>query len=1039
MATIAEIRQQHPEYGDMGDAKLAVSLYRKFYSDMPMADYLTKVGVDRGDALYELREPGDKDGDYLRQQLSKKAAGETDEQVRERQDGSLSEQRPSGIVANIGAGIDIGANALLGAPVDFPVWVGNSLVNAGNAGIEMAGGGRPIPNIPDDLPGSRKRWERIQGDLGFTTPDEVAATTPAERLARSGAEATAMSVIPEAFAIKAGQVVQQLPRAVAAVPDALAALTGRSQTMGQFARNTAIAAGGGVGAEAAMDAAPDGWKPLAALGGGLSAAGLTHAVTELPALAGKGVQLAGRYLSPLTQGGREMLAGETLREAATSPGAALDALENAPRTLVEGSDPTTFQLTGDMGLGGLERGVSARAPAEFMARRAQQNEARLGAVDELQPGGAPEQVSNALRDRLAQIDEETYQAVEAATGRARKATEAIGEGTSANIAGGNIRASLEEARAAAKAQEDALWKAVDPDGTLTISPTNTTKRAADIQKETPASAKPPGGEEAAVYDVLRQYGDVVPFNELSALHTRLNEAMRAERDRFGDTATYRRMSQLNSAIFEDLNSGVVQRVAQEERAVTAGVMSVEQTAAHRVEQWLNDWNARKTQAAAGHDDLGAVGPVARGRTVGGGSVFGATGEARIGPRNSPRDPRLSADGPANFDRAALGRLTAAREATLDRANTFDNRTLAPIRQRPATTAPYNMGDSAVAARVFRPGQRAFDDVQALRRAIGDKQALIELRNYAIGRLRVAALREDGTLDPVKLAAWRKAHSDALRAFPALDKQLSDAGKLSEAMGEAVASRKLAIDEAQKGILGRLIGVDHPSDVAKVIGGIFSRQDSVQQMMAIRRAIGGNKEALEGLRKSVADYITERFVGNTEAGTSGLGAMRADEFMTFVRRGAPTLRAAGFSDEQVATLQRIAEDMQRANRSVSSVRLPGGSNTTQDVLAARVTDNNSSILVKLFAQAIASGGGVSLIGGPWLGVPVGLATAFTAALRQVGLSRVDDLVKEAMLSPDLARRLLIKATPGNVRLAGQTFKRSLSRSLAPSLALGAEAQ
>jgi len=942
-----------------------------------------------------------------------------------------------GLAANVGAGFDNSVNSLLGAPVDFPVWVGNSLINAANAGAEMAGAGRPIPNIPDDLPGSRQRWERIQEGLGFTPPEQVEASTPMERLARSGAEAVGLSIVPEAFAIKAGQVVQQLPRAVAAVPDALAALTGRSQTLGQFARNTAIGAGGGVGAAAAMEAAPDDWKPLAAVGGGLGGAGLTHAATALPSVVGKGAQIAARYLSPLTQSGREMLASETLREAATSPGAALDALENAPRTLVEGSDPTTFQLTGDMGLGGLERGVSARAPAEFMARRAQQNEARLAALDELQPGGAPEQVSNALRNRLAQIDEDTYQAVDAATARARKATEAIGEGTSANIAGGNIRASLEDARAAAKTQEDALWKAVDPDGTLTIAPTNTTKRAADIQKELPASAKPPTGEEAAVYEVLRQYGDVVPFNELSALHTRLNEAMRAERDRFGDTATYRRMSQLNSAIFDDLNTGVVQRVAQEERPVAAGLMSEDDTIAAKLLGEIRAFSERKAQTGT----VSAVGPsgASGGRPRVISRPHGAEVSSRGGSADGPRDPRLSADGPANFDRDALGRLTAAREATLDRANTFDNRTLAPIRQRPATTAPYNMGDSSVAARVFRPGQRAFDDVQALRRAIGDKQALMELRNYAIGRLRVAALREDGTLDPVKLAAWRKSHADALRAFPALDRQLSDAGKLSEAMGQAVASRKLAIDEAQKGILGRLIGVDHPSDVAKVIGGIFSRQDSVQQMIAIRRAIGGNKEALEGLRKSVADYITERFVGNTEAGTSGLGTMRADEFMTFVRRGAPTLRAAGFNDEQVVTLQRIAEDMQRANRSVSSVRLPGGSNTTQDVLAARVTDSGASILTKVVAQAIASGGGVSLIGGPWLGVPVGLATAFTAALRQVGLSRVDDLVKEAMLNPDLARRLLIKATPGNVRLAGQTLSRSLSRSLMPSTALGAEAQ
>lgn len=45
MATIAEIRQQYPQYQDLSDQQLADSLYRKFYSDMPRADFDTKVGL----------------------------------------------------------------------------------------------------------------------------------------------------------------------------------------------------------------------------------------------------------------------------------------------------------------------------------------------------------------------------------------------------------------------------------------------------------------------------------------------------------------------------------------------------------------------------------------------------------------------------------------------------------------------------------------------------------------------------------------------------------------------------------------------------------------------------------------------------------------------------------------------------------------------------------------------------------------------------------------------------------------------------------
>lgn len=45
MATIAEIRQAHPEYNDMSDQQLADALHKKFYSDMPIDQFYSKVGM----------------------------------------------------------------------------------------------------------------------------------------------------------------------------------------------------------------------------------------------------------------------------------------------------------------------------------------------------------------------------------------------------------------------------------------------------------------------------------------------------------------------------------------------------------------------------------------------------------------------------------------------------------------------------------------------------------------------------------------------------------------------------------------------------------------------------------------------------------------------------------------------------------------------------------------------------------------------------------------------------------------------------------
>jgi len=45
MPTIAEIRQQFPQYGDLSDQQLADGLHGKFYSDVPRAEFDAKIGI----------------------------------------------------------------------------------------------------------------------------------------------------------------------------------------------------------------------------------------------------------------------------------------------------------------------------------------------------------------------------------------------------------------------------------------------------------------------------------------------------------------------------------------------------------------------------------------------------------------------------------------------------------------------------------------------------------------------------------------------------------------------------------------------------------------------------------------------------------------------------------------------------------------------------------------------------------------------------------------------------------------------------------
>lgn len=313
----------------------------------------------------------------------------------------------------------------------------------------------------------------------------------------------------------------------------------------------------------------------------------------------------------------------------------------------------------------------------------------------------------------------------------------------------------------------------------------------------------------------------------------------------------------------------------------------------------------------------------------------------------------------------------------------------------------------------------------MRAAIGEEAATEALQGYAVGQVLRAAVRPDGTLDAGRLNAWRRSHADALRVVPGLDAKLADAGRASEAIAEVASARAAASTAAQKGALGRLVGVDAPEDVTRIVGGLFSRQDAVAQFRQLSRAIGDDAEAKKGLRRAVLDHMTARFVGNVEVGTSGVGGMRPDGFQNFVRQNGAALREAGFGSGELRVLDAIALDLQRSGRSASSVRNPGGSDTAQNLFARVRGQTPFGTVASLLGAPGVAGVGVGATTGTMPGLAAGAAAGLVMAMRNAGLRSVDDLVADALLNPDRARLLLQKVPEGQ---EGE-WLRSLSRSFA----------
>jgi hypothetical protein len=868
--------------------------------------------------------------------------------------------------AQIPAGFNETLANVAGAPVDFANW----LLHRSQAGIPSPLG--PAPDAP--FMGSNFIKRNILGAAGINPEDQPAVTAP-ERIARGAGGGIAGMMLP-----------------------------------GMSLADLGIGAAAGAVGKGAAEIVPEPWKPSAEMAGnmagGLGALGVAAGGRAAGNLAGT----AARY--PLaTQGAIEREATQRFAGAAENPGAVAAAIdEGAGAPLVPGSRPTTFQATGDMGIGALERAAATKDPVPFQDRRAEQNTARLDAIGKVQPTGSPEQVPKLLRAQLEEIDRSTQTALDQATTAAQGRTTALGGTTTPEASGNAMRTALQDAENTARQRERGLWAAVDPDGTLALQASPVRASARSIASRMADAAKPMEGEEAAIFSAAKGFKDVMPFSELTALRSRVSTAMRDELRTSGQTPAYARLTQLRGAIEDTIADGVHSRAAQEAQAVAAGTMRPEDTIAANLQAWRDGWYAQ--QAEAGALNSASAGGNAGTRSVAFPGARGTAGQARGSVGYAPGAEGLSRDVPLtpNFDEAARERLSAASAATKQRAQTFGQGPVGQTLKTQGQQGNYRLSDASVPAKFFRPGPTGAEGVQAFRQAIGnDGQALAMLRDHIASDLVRTARRQDGTLDPARFATWQRSHQDALRAFPDLQQRFGDAARATEAIGEAAALRKQAIDQYQAGIVGKLLKVDDPQDVTRTVGGIFGRADSMQQMRRLAVEAKKDPNAFTGLRKAVADYITGRFVSNTEVGTSGQAGLKADQFQTFIRQNVRAL-AQVLKPEEIKSLGAIAADLQRANRSLTAVKIPGQSNTAQDTLAAGANGAPSILSRMLLSGAGATAG---FAGGGPVGSAIGAFVApLFASLREAGLQKVDDLVREALLDPTTARILLSNAPASN---------------------------
>lgn len=971
-------------------------------------------------------------------------------------DGYLSSAlKSAGTAAIKGISNSIGTVGNLGHFADYLLARGDSAIT-----------GRPVNDILADYAQRRKSTyaNAIDPSQVLPTGEQVAApllrrtgeyksSTGLGRMAQSGLEVAASMIGP-------GGGAAALERGVAATgPQAgMAAL----RTARQLAPvNTAVGAIG----QGVTDATDD---PLIGMAAGIG----------LPAIGGAASSRIGRGVASVTRpfaedlpiignryaGAREQMVGERLLAQAQNPTEFEHALFPGPRRpdtdeIIPGSQPTTGQLTGDIGILQAERQARTADNTPFNMLDAEQNAARNAALRDLAPDADTMRPSQMLQGHLDGIEQAGTAAVDRIRNGAQELASRLGPGATPEAIGATIRDAIETTRKEAAAARSALYRAVDPDGSLALVTTPVREQAQTILKGLDQYSAPLSADEARLIGKSRNMPDVMSFKSLLEFDKDITASMAAERRTAGETPTWNRLRQLKASTQEAINNAVDLQAAHQNRAVARGEMAPEDTVAYSLRQWeeslLRDREGYYSDREAAVGDGSGIGRDAGSRSSAVSSSPRTKIEESSGLRYPAGDSSVSAENiplTPNFDDGAAARLDAAKRAHAEYARTYREGPVGQALKTMGFVNNYVVPASGLPARIVVRGDKGFQTAQSfLKAAKNNPEAVSAMQDHVLSPLR-RSLNFDGTINPAKFAKWRRDYAGALRALdgvtPGFSGRFDNAARASDILVEAGARAERMVDEFRKSEAGKLLGLTSPVEVENRVGAMLTeRGTGPTQMRSLVNRMKRDPSAVDGLRKAGIDWMTRKFATTAEAGTSGEKILSAAAFKNFVKDNATTL-AALYPQEQVAMFRRIADDLDRSNRSVTATSIKGSPGTAKDALPfMRKHLEEAKRHASLLSAAMAG----SLIGfesaglhGAVVGAGASGAAYLLGSLRAAGIRRADDMFRDALLHPDRARYYLSKvpvsgaSNGASFDALGRLVRRGAIQANAPS-PISAEAQ
>jgi hypothetical protein len=764
----------------------------------------------------------------------------------------------------------------------------------------------------------------------------------------------------------------------------------------------------------------------AVLGGG--AAALT-----VPAVKGAAdrVNLAVEpHLNPYASAAREMRNQVPNIEAAdrlTSPGPmqpgvepqydpipgvkpSLGAIMNSPELQATGSDApellqrerlirTSAEPAADAE-GGASKQPSARAI--LLDNDRESANARTAALSNVQPTGAPAEVAARFRQLRDEADAQSQAAVNAVAPQADAADAAIGGHGRAETVGGALRQPVEDARAAAKENENKLWGLVRDD--VAIPSAGIADAAKSVMGEMTESATPMAGEQARIFDVASRYGNggPMPFKELRDLRHSITDEMAQQATK---PTEKRRLTILLNSLDDALDHGIENQAALDNIAVSRGAMAPEDTMGSKLQREFDAFLQGKNSAANSgvRSSTGAPGGQA-GPTV----VNGSLGKAGRGPNADAGAEAVPGQALPKATPEDIANYKAAKQATRERAQTFDEGTPGDI-LKPDPRGGYKTVDAGVIDKVVPSGKNT--DATAVGQYLtagGSPEALADGIAY---KIRKDCSYKDGTLDPAKVQAYlnKPGNREALAKLPPqYAARFQTAADARQAVDDLKAAQVQAAKDFNASAIGRVAGIQDGADVVNHIGSIFGSSNAVQKMRELAAAAASDPAAKEGLRRAIIEHMEQRLTSNLEG-----SAVKANTYLGFVKNNRDAL-AQVFSPQEMENFSAISRSLDVSGRIHTTKGLTSSPGTAQDVAANQAKEPR--IIDKIMAEAgpaIAAGAAHMAGFGEAASAGAYFIPKTIARLKAAGLTKRDAIIDRAIADPHFFRTVMAKmpAKPG----------------------------